>query len=376
MNLNVPVNPGILEFSKTSGQIVYSVVRNAEPQSYITFGEILTILYLMVSMFFLLRFIWNIFKIISLIWKNPKLKIFDTQIVLINTSTPPHSFFRYIFVNSSDYKNGNIDHELLVHESTHCIQYHSIDILIIELVNIAFWFNPLILIFKKAIQLNHEYLADCKVLLNFDLKDYQKTLIGHVFRNNSIFLASNFNYSLTKKRLIMMTKNNSKSKAIIRKIAVMPVFLILTIILACSKDDVRKDIPVQTSNLMNMEKTWWYPILKELNIEPRAYNTFGNVFEMGTKNSIDNKIVTLENAFFLIRNDSVNFSILKSPLAYHDLDSNIIRGERGSLINYRIVNQKYKQEEELKFEGIVFKMDDNRPKFRADKIQGKIKSNK
>ena len=54
---------------------------------------------------------------------------------------------------------------------------------------------------------NHEYLADDKVLEDHDLSKYQNTLKTLVFRNNSTYLASNFNYSLTKKRLIMMTKH-------------------------------------------------------------------------------------------------------------------------------------------------------------------------
>jgi hypothetical protein len=48
---------------------------------------------------------------------------------------------------------------------------------------------------------------------------------------------------------------------------------------------------------------------------------------MGSTNFVDNKIVTLENAFFLIK-DSDRYTIIKTPLAYHDIDKNIIKGDK------------------------------------------------
>jgi bla regulator protein BlaR1 len=131
------------------------------------------------------------------------------RIVLSQKKILPYSFFQYIIVNKTEYEKGQIDYELIIHEQAHCQQYHSIDILFIEIIKIIFWFNPIIWILKKEMQLNHEYLADTKVLQTKSLKSYQDILLNLVFRNNSTYLASNFNYSLTKKRLIMMTKNNS-----------------------------------------------------------------------------------------------------------------------------------------------------------------------
>ena len=85
---------------------------------------------------------------------------------------------------------------------------------------------------------------------------------------------------------------------------------------------------------MNYQKSWWYPILKKHNIEPRGFNTFDPVFEMGTTNSINDKIVTLKNAIFLIRQDSNSYNIIKSPLAYHNLDKKTIEAEEGTMKSY------------------------------------------
>ena len=230
----------------------------------------------------------------------------------------PYSFFRYIFVNQADYENGKIEKELLMHEEAHCLQYHSIDIIIIELLNIFFWFNPAIWLFRKSILLNHEYYADNKVLTYRDPIDYQQLLLNILLRNNSNYLVSNFKYSFIKSRINMMTKSNPLHKSILRKFSAISLFLVMAITLTFSQE-IKKIDPT-----MNLENEWWTPILKEHNIVPGSFNNFEKVFEMGSKNSISNRIVTLENAFVLIKLDK-GYAFLESPLLYHDLNKNEIR---------------------------------------------------
>jgi len=318
IHFNLAVSPNIREFSNATGILIQGEEVTGRPIQFLTFQTTLIVLYIIISSTLLLRFALNIYRIIRLIRTSTILDNLKTKIVLVENKTLPYSFFKYIFVNHSDYENDRIEEELIIHEQAHCIQFHSIDILTVELIKIILWFNPFVWFYKKAIQLNHEYLADNKVLSNHDLNDYQNTLINLVFRNNSTYLASNFNYSLTKKRLIMMTKNDSSGNAIFRKIATIPLFLVLAITLALGQENKPKD------SVMNFENEWWYPILKKHNIEPSGFNNFEKVFEMGTKNTINNRIVTIENAFFLIKTSNDEYFILKSPLAYHDLDKNII----------------------------------------------------
>lgn len=174
MNLNLAVSPNIHGFSNATGILIQGDKLTTMPINKITFQSLMTILYIFVSSLLLLRFILNIYKIVRLIRTSTILKNSKTHIVLVEGKTLPYSFFRYIFVNHSDYESGRIEKELIIHEQTHCIQYHSIDILIIEFAKIIFWFNPFLWLFHKAIQLNHEYLADNKVLLTCDLNDYKK----------------------------------------------------------------------------------------------------------------------------------------------------------------------------------------------------------
>ena len=54
--------------------------------------------------------------------------------------------------------------EILTHEQTHVRQWHSIDVIISEIVNIICWMNPFAWLLKTEIRLNLEYLADHKVM--------------------------------------------------------------------------------------------------------------------------------------------------------------------------------------------------------------------
>lgn len=319
---NFPINNTLGRFTLTTGRLLKGEATLENSPHIFTIQNILTALLIIISLALLIRFVLNIFRIFRKILRSKKIEYSKSSLVFVEERTLPYSFFRYIFVNQSDYENDRIEQELLMHEEAHCLQYHSIDIIIIELLNIFLWFNPAIWLFRKSILLNHEYYADDKVLTYRDSIDYQQLLLNIILRNNSNYLVSNFKYSLIKSRIKMMTKSNPMHNSILRKFSAISLFLILAITLTFSQEIKKIDTG------MNFENEWWIPIIKKHNIFPGAFNNFDNVFEMGTKNSIDGRIVTLENAVFVIRSDSDAYTIIKTPLAVHDLDKNIIKGNK------------------------------------------------
>src|SRR5690554_5326528 len=159
---------------------------------------------------FLFRFIRNLTSLLRSIHKSEKIKKDGFTLVLIQDEMLPHSFWNYVFVNRNEYENNLIDDELFVHEKAHITQKHSLDILFIEVLQIVFWFHPIVYLYKKAMKLNHEFLADQKVNETFkEVVQYQKLLLQKAV-GNLVPIASNLNYSITKKRFVMMTKNQSK----------------------------------------------------------------------------------------------------------------------------------------------------------------------
>lgn len=182
-------------------------------------------LYGLITFGFLIRFGKNLLELISKTKSNPTVKYQNANLVLLDEKVLPHTFWNSIFINFDDYNSRNIEDELYTHELVHVTQKHTFDILFIETLKTIFWFNPLFYFYKKAIQLNHEFLADEEVIKSCDNVPFYQTLILQKNSINHVFLTSNLNYQVTKKRLIMMTKNTSKTLALLKKVAILPILV-------------------------------------------------------------------------------------------------------------------------------------------------------
>lgn len=181
-------------------------------------------LYGLITFILIVRFVINCSKLISKSSSNQIVKYKNANLVLVDEKTIPHTFLNFIYINFEDYNNRNIEDELYTHELVHVTQKHTLDILFIEFMKVIFWFNPLFIFYKKAIQLNHEFLADEEIVKTYNnVPFYQNLLLQKSSNVQTIYLASNLNYLITKKRLIMMTKKTSQKIAVLKKIAIVPI---------------------------------------------------------------------------------------------------------------------------------------------------------
>ncbi len=170
-----------------------------------------------------LKFVLNLNVIFKKIHRNPKLKAHRYINVLLSDEVTPHTFFNYIFLNKYKYESQQIPQEVFIHEQTHAEQKHSLDILFIELLQILFWFNPLLYFIKRDIKLNHEFLADKAVLLNgIQPSQYQQLLLAFSSNAAEPQLANAINYSSIKKRFTLMKTHTSKQKMWLRSFLLLP----------------------------------------------------------------------------------------------------------------------------------------------------------
>lgn len=201
-----------------------------------------------------MRFLIHLFEITHRIRKNPKIKEHSITKVLLGKNMPPHTFFRYIFLNKRKYEANSIPKEVLLHEETHAKQKHSYDVLFVELLQVVLWFNPLIYLFKKSIKLNHEFLADSAVLKNnIPAKTYQNTLLSFLSPENtekhqSVRMANAIDYSSVKKRFTVMKKRASKKVTFFRIILLLPLTMILLYGFSETKTVVRHKSKTTTTN--------------------------------------------------------------------------------------------------------------------------------
>lgn len=175
-------------------------------------------------LFFAVRFVLNIRNLYRFAGRNEKVPISGAVLVLLDDCKMPYTFMQYIFVCKKDYARKTIEHELLAHETTHVRQRHTLDILFVEAIKTVLWFNPFLYAFKNAIQLNHEFLADEKTINQFNnIPTYQQMLLDKAIPHSYHLLASSINFSITKKRFVMMTKTTSTVKGIVLKTSLVPV---------------------------------------------------------------------------------------------------------------------------------------------------------
>jgi hypothetical protein len=220
------VNPGNIQLLQGNTVIL-------EETNYMAIG--LWSLYAVVTFVLAIRFISNIIKISYKMKSNTPIDYKNAKLILVPEKTLPHTFLNTIFINETEYINRQIEAELYTHELTHVAQKHTLDILFIELLKTVFWFNPIFIFYKKAIQLNHEFLADEKVVTCYNnVPFYQSLLLSKANENQTFYLASNLNYLITKKRLLMMTKTTSKTEALLKKAMLIPVITALLFLL-CTK---------------------------------------------------------------------------------------------------------------------------------------------
>ena len=179
------------------------------------------------------RFLLNLTKIWQRVKRNTLINNNFIVRVLLKEQLPPHTFLRYIFLNKQRFESKNIPDSVIKHEETHALQWHSLDVLFIELLQILFWFNPMIYVYKKTIKLNHEFLADSAVLNGQeDHLIYQNTLLSYLsndsfYTHQSVGIANAINYSSIKKRFIIMKKQTSKKSILLRSLLLLPLLAIM-----------------------------------------------------------------------------------------------------------------------------------------------------
>ncbi len=173
---------------------------------------LIRLVYLTGTAICVLLFIYRLFQIIALILNNESEVKNGIRIVKIDRDTTPFSFFNFVFINKNDADNQGMK-EMLTHEMEHVRQGHSFDVMILEILTIFQWFNPFIWLLKRSIRENHEFLADHGVLKpGVSSASYRLLLLGSSIEQQPV-IANNFNYSLIKIRINMITKIKSNRTA-------------------------------------------------------------------------------------------------------------------------------------------------------------------
>lgn len=177
-----------------------------------------------------IRFFIQLAGIIRLAFRCRKAKIGNTNVHLLRQASGPFSFFHWIFSHPTSHTEDELS-EILTHEQTHANQWHSIDVLVSEIVCIFCWFNPFAWLMKREIRTNLEYLADNRVLeTGHDSKAYQYHLLGLSHHKAAATIYNSFNVLPLKKRIKMMNKKRTREIGRTKYLMFLPLAALLMII--------------------------------------------------------------------------------------------------------------------------------------------------
>jgi TonB family protein len=205
---------------------VVSQVQNPTSSLIPDLKTVLLVLYASGVMFILTLMIrqWRI--VLSAIKRSEIISAYSVKLIKTSEYTSAFSFFSYVFVNPSvtDIES----REIMNHELVHVRQKHWIDLVLAGLLCMIQWFNPLVWIYVRFIRQNHEYLADEVALQRTsDPAVYKAVLLNQIVGAPVFSLANSFNYSLNKKRFIMMKNIITSPYRKLKVLLILPVFALI-----------------------------------------------------------------------------------------------------------------------------------------------------
>jgi hypothetical protein len=306
-DLTIPSSINILDNStinntvqnkSVNGAVTVPSQTAAPVSSPIRFVDIAFLLYGVITCFFLFRLAGQFWLIWTCYRKGEKEKRSTFIIVWNNRHKKPFSFFNLLFLNRA-YVTEEQQEQIIAHEKVHMLQYHSIDIILAELVAAITWFNPIVWLFRNSVQLVHEYLADAGVLeTGVDKLQYQALLLNQVAETELVTLYSGFNQSSINKRFIMMRKNHPHQASRYKLLLLIPVTALLLPVTGCLNGHSQTEGPdsaIVTSIAPTKLNVLYIGIENPVNISVSEYAA--NDITV----SIDNGSITGQNGEYIVK---------------------------------------------------------------------------
>jgi hypothetical protein len=163
---------------------------------------VLTIVYWLLVLFGGLKFFIRLISLYRIHLKSTIRHWEGYKFNNLSSDITPFSFFKKTYLNSNKHTDQELQ-TILKHEQVHTKNLHSLDILLIEIWAIFSWFNPISCLFKKAIKVNSEFIADYEVISQgTPFQQYQKSLLDFAIQTEHIPLTNQFSFISLKSRII------------------------------------------------------------------------------------------------------------------------------------------------------------------------------
>lgn len=176
----------------------------------------------------LLVFLLRLGKILQTIYHAKSMPQSGYKVVYTYGKLPMLSFFNYLFWDNTLKLTPEQKQQIITHETAHIRQWHTVDILLLELFCILFWYNPIIYWWRNALRENHEFLADKAVIQDQNAHSYALLLLNQSLGSTPQYaLGNRLVQSQIKKRIDMMTKKTMHRKTYLKYLLLVPLLALL-----------------------------------------------------------------------------------------------------------------------------------------------------
>lgn len=176
------------------------------------FFKIVLIVYAAVVLLLVVRFIFQVYKIVRLKNGSQQYKVGKFSFFVSNKVISPFTFFRWVFIPTM-FDNSEKYSTMRDHEIVHAAKLHTLDLIVVELYCIILWFNPFVYLFRKSLKNVHEFTADSSIATSSSAKEkYLMQLLASTVHYEILELTNPFYYKSFKKRVEMITKNKTPQR--------------------------------------------------------------------------------------------------------------------------------------------------------------------
>ncbi|WP_298903758.1 M56 family metallopeptidase [uncultured Psychroserpens sp.] len=196
-------------FTFATDTSIYVNNQGIEQETPFNYSQLILWAYLAGLLFFLGKLAIEFLSLRKILKTSQVVASHSHKLLETKAEVPPFSFFNRIVYNPNQFKDDELAH-VINHEKVHTSELHSVDTILAQLSCILFWFNPIIWLYKKALQQNLEFIADQKAQYISECdKSYQTVLLKASVKNHRLIFTNNFYTSLIKKRIVMLHKSKS-----------------------------------------------------------------------------------------------------------------------------------------------------------------------
>jgi TonB family protein len=242
---------------------------------HLSLFEITGVVYITGVVIFSLRLIIQLLQLAIVVYRNKITRHEGSKIVFVDRGYSPFSFFNLIFIRKEYYVDNKLT-PVLAHEKIHINQYHTLDLILVEIAVILQWFNPFVWFLGRSMKSIHEFLADEGVLRKGFLKsEYQTLILNEAMGLQVNSLTNNFNVSLIKNRITMMTKARSASWTLAKVVIALPAFFAVLFLFTAgtvsnltAQDTQQKPKPAETQKVVTQEKPSEEPVFQVVETMP------------------------------------------------------------------------------------------------------------